>query len=320
MESHSARIAVAVATRDRPLAVSALLRTLVGLGRPSGCSLLVVLVENASEPSLGAEVGALRCDLPPGVELLHLHEPRLGIPFARNRALRAALDGRCAFLGFLDDDVVPAPDWLLRIHEALLSQQADLVGGPVRFERPEAPLGPLKSAVWRGLRARFRRVELGAASRHASGDGGAVTAITANWFARLDFIRRHGLVFDESLGTSGGSDVVFWRTLRRCGGRTGWAPKAFVHETWPPERLTPSYQFKRGRDQSITYYRIRHPRSTPLSVLLSVFYVLAKSLASLLLGLLAPFGGLTLAASFRSAGMAWGRLCALAGRRSAHYA
>ena len=55
-------------------------------------------------------------------------EPRRGIPYARNRAI-ASIEGRADFVAFVDDDEIPAPEWLDELLHVQRSYDADVVAG-----------------------------------------------------------------------------------------------------------------------------------------------------------------------------------------------
>jgi glycosyltransferase involved in cell wall biosynthesis len=95
----------------------------------------IIVVDNASTDSTAdkvrpfSEAGYLR----------YVHEPELGISFARNTGWRVAA-GR--YIAYLDDDAIAAPGWLSAIEKAFqLTPNAGAVGGRVdpiwEAKRPE---------------------------------------------------------------------------------------------------------------------------------------------------------------------------------------
>ena len=65
----------------------------------------------------------------------YVHEPRPGISHARNRGVAEA---KGDFVAFIDDDELPAPNWLESLLLTQRTYRADVVLGPVRpvFDRP----------------------------------------------------------------------------------------------------------------------------------------------------------------------------------------
>ena len=147
-----------------------------------------------------------------------------------------------------------------------------------------------------------------------------MTIVTNNWLIRNSFLRRSNLRFDESLGVSGGSDVKFYREACRHGAKTGWAPKAIVKEKTSAERLSISYQYRRGRDQAISSYRIKNKKVTLRVVLNSISFSFVKLVSAIVLWILVlPTLGKTLTDGIRSFGFAIGQIKALLGYKSTQY-
>jgi succinoglycan biosynthesis protein ExoM len=295
------------------------LNSLAVLDLPDDTEVVFCFVENAEQLSVEAEVEAFRARLP-NADVQLACEPRLGIPFARNKALDMALNADCDFLSFIDDDETVDRSWLKYLYAALNEKKLDLIGGPVRTLPPKAPLPFLRRSILKGLIARANRIELAARVRTVNKMDHTVSIVTNNWLARLDFIRTNGIRFDESLGLSGGSDIAIFREIQKAGGETGWAPDAVVYEEIPESRLSLSYQFARGRDQQLATYNIKRMQTGRKRILSSVFFILLKSFVGLLRVVFAPlFGGTTLVLGLRAFGAAVGRWKGLTGSRSTHY-
>lgn len=312
--------AIGIATRGRAGMVTELLDALVHLERPSDFRLSFIFVENDTQLSLEELVKNFRERLASEERLIHVNEPKLGIPFARNRVIEIALEQGVDYLAFIDDDVRPDTNWLTELLGGACKRGLDLAGGPIRLGKPREHLDYWQRAVWHGVHFRMRRVERVAAMRQATGNDKRVTIITSNWLARMAFIRLHGMRFDESLGFSGGSDTLFNRQLAETGGRIGWITTATATETWSVDRLTLGYIFRRGCDQSMAYFRQRHPHggvSAWLSTLTKVTIETVVALAWLVPALLGS--GVAATACARSLGVAVGRMRGLVGAHSEHY-
>ena len=312
-------LAVGCITRGRPDMFAKALRSLAEMDRPSGVDLVFCFAENADSLSIGLQVEAFR-DHATDAKVLVGHEARLGIPFARNKVLDMALAEGCDYLSFIDDDEVVDRVWLTRLYDAISGRGLDLVGGPVRTLDPDANLTPVRRSILKGLKARATRIERAAALRTSGKLDHTVSIVTNNWLARLDFLRKTGIRFDEGLGLSGGSDIAIFREIRAAGGKTGWAPEAFVYEEIPEDRLSLSYQFARGRDQQLATYNIKRDQTGRTRVLSSIGFILSKGLVGCIRVLFSPlFGGTTLVLGLRSFGAAYGRVQGLMGSQSKHY-
>lgn len=312
--------AIGVVTRGRPAMMADLLEGLTMLDRPEGTRLQFILVENATATVLDQTVASFRAHLGPEDTLIHIAEPRLGIPSARNRVLDLALELGAEQLAFLDDDVRPDPRWLTELLGAVRHRSLDLAGGPIRLRQPGKGVSVWRRMVWRGVDFRMRRVERLAAWREGNGTDERVTIITSNWMARLDFLRRNGIRFDDSLGFSGGSDTRLHRQVLAAGGHNGWVSSAIAYETWPDARLQLRYLYQRGRDQSIAYFRQKYPRMGPDAYATGLGQALLRGLIALCLLPLACLGsGVAATGCARALGTAVGRLAGVAGAKSEHY-
>jgi glycosyltransferase involved in cell wall biosynthesis len=85
--------------------------------------IVVVVVDNEGEPNNQALVEDFspRCHFP----VHYIHEPRRGIPQARNAALEKCRSLRADWLAFTDDDCWVSPTWLDSLLEAAARHNAD---------------------------------------------------------------------------------------------------------------------------------------------------------------------------------------------------
>lgn len=310
------RICIGVITRNRKQMLSELLRSFEAMQVPEGCSLVYAIVENDTQKSLEDVIPILG-----GQHEVHYEiEPKPGIPAARNKVLEISLREACDFTAFVDDDETVDAAWLVEIFNELRTRELDLVGGPVRLHPAAKGASFLNRIIWKGLVERNRRIERKAAGHREAGSDNKVTVITSNWLIDNRFLTRTGIVFDEGLGMSGGSDTAFYKLARSLGVKSGWAPDALVYEEMPLSRLTMRYQFKRGRDQSIASFHNKYKSASLNAALRTLVFCIFKIIGGLLLIVAIPFtGGRTLTLAARNFGVALGRVYALVGRRSNHY-
>lgn len=158
-------------------------------------------------------------------------EERLGIPFARNRALASLEDG-VEVTGFLDDDEWTGEDWLAQMLKVRRETGADCVWGPVV---PVLPQGASPRLVKSGVygHGRFpdqRKVPF---------------AATNNVIFDRAFVERSGVRFDERLVHTGGSCMKFFRDSARKGMTIHLSAKGCAFETIPLSRLSWSWIVKR---------------------------------------------------------------------------
>ena len=128
----TAMLTVIFATRDRARALPRVLSAFAALQPPPGGWALTI-VDNGSRDGTASVVQGFADRLP--VTLLQCPDP------GKNRALNCALPlVRGDLVVFTDDDVLPAPDWLLALRRAADAHpEATLFGGTVLLEWPAPP-------------------------------------------------------------------------------------------------------------------------------------------------------------------------------------
>lgn len=127
-------ITVCICTHNRPRYIEdcldGLRRQTVGTG-----AFHLVLVDSGSSASAAAELARMAAGFP-GARLIRLDQP--GVSAARNAGAWAA---RTSYIAYLDDDAIPAPDWVERIQEAIKAapRPPGIIGGRI-LPKWEAPL------------------------------------------------------------------------------------------------------------------------------------------------------------------------------------
>lgn len=311
------KIAVAALTCRRPRMLARLLESYERLKEPEGVEVLYLIVDNAPDAPVAADVAAWQRKTRKSV--IYVIEPEPGIPYGRNRALDEAIANGADWLTFVDDDETVDPGWLDAIVAHERRERSHLVGGPVRCEPPAGRLSALERLVFNGVRGRYRRKEEKNARRRAAGDDAGVTIITNNWLGDVAWLKEKGVRFDIALRFTGGSDTALYHAARRAGAKTSWCPEAIVYEEVPRERISFAYQFARARDQAATSY-LRKQADERRNVVSAVAAIVGKFIVGTVLVAAGPFtGGRTLVDGARSFGWGVGYGYALAGRKSRHY-
>jgi len=126
-------VTVCICTRDRPGYLQDCLR---GLRRQTvGDAFDIVVVDSASRRFNAARLARIIACVP-NARLVRVEEP--GISLARNVGAQAA---RSSYIAYIDDDAIPAPDWIERITAAIAETDLPtaLIGGRI-MPRWEAPL------------------------------------------------------------------------------------------------------------------------------------------------------------------------------------
>jgi succinoglycan biosynthesis protein ExoM len=223
-------VSVCTITYKRPIGLESLLRSVACLRfeRIAPPRLEVIVVDNDPGCSAEAIVRRLAAIVPWPVR--YVHEPRRGIPMARNRAL-SSIDPQATLAALLDDDEFTEPTWL---EELLLVQRAyaaDVVAGPV------VPVFGDDVPMW--MRPSFDR------PRRPTGTELAY-ASTNNVLFRHQLLRKWQLAFRELKPLAGGEDTRLFLRMKHRGAKIVWANSAIVFETVPPTRANVRWILKRA--------------------------------------------------------------------------
>ena len=227
----------------------------------------IVIVDNNHVPYAAAIAQTCVPDFP--WRLSTVHEPKPGIARARNRALDAdPVD--VDFIVFMDDDEVPANDWIARLIEAQKTSGAAVVAGPVK------PVYPPHTPAW---------IKKGRFFESADKDDGATItgAATGNVMIASHAVAADDVRFDERLQTIGGEDTVFFNDLHRAGHHMIWAARAVVWERLDLRRARTAWLMKRWMAYGLSY-KIMLEREQPAPAVTR--YLLLKGLQRCLVGML----------------------------------
>jgi GT2 family glycosyltransferase len=214
--------------------------------RDVGLRLRVIVVDNDAAGSAAAVCDRLRPSYP--WPLVYTIEPRVGITFARNRAIEVGKTDD--FIAFLDDDEIPAENW---ISELLFVQQqyaAHAVFGPALTFFPEpVPKWATEGHFFYGPRKPTGTI--------------CSTGSTQNVLFSTRILRDPGLRFDEKFALSGSEDYDFFLRVSRAGYRLVWADEALVTEWCPRNRAKVGWLLRRHFRYGSTEISLRAVDSLP---------------------------------------------------------
>lgn len=231
-----AKITVAIITYKRLDGLADLLASLSAQrqspDRPFEMSIMVV--DNDSERSAQETVRKFVLGHP-DIKVTYLVEKVQGIPFARNRALISAGSSE-QYMAFIDDDEFASEYWLDELLTVLYATGCDCVWGPVRPIFPDDAKGMLfRSGVFDRSNP-----QQGLDDRQA-----LPLAATDNVMISLSAFRKTGIIFDEGMRFTGGSDLAFFKAAAGRGLKICWAKNAHVYERVHPQRVTVRYLLSR---------------------------------------------------------------------------
>lgn len=217
-------VTVAVCTRDRAVDLGFCLDALIALDYPERLLELLV-VDNAPSDSSTRDLVSRY------PRLRYVVEPRPGLDWARNRAIREA---RGQLVAFTDDDVSVDRAWVERMAAAFEDEpDAACVTGlvvPDEIDTPAQALFETYGGFGRGFERRVYRVDPRESTvRKFGGTGRFGTG--ANMAFRREFFDRAGL-FDPALdvGTpaNGGGDLEMFFRVLKTGAALVYEPAALV--------------------------------------------------------------------------------------------
>jgi succinoglycan biosynthesis protein ExoM len=215
------RVAVGVCTAYRAEMLAACLEAIAAQAVPEGTEVILIVADNEPEPGNRplVERFAGSCPFP----VRYVHEPRPGIPQARNAVLAEAERLESDWIAFTDDDCRPAPNWIASLLAAAERHRADVTYGRRDFMLPDT--------FWATAPDQGKHVEgeeLEYAATH--------NVLMAGRLARQRF--------DERLAH--GEDTDFFYRAKLAGSRIVFSAEPVVFETVPPERATLWYQARRS--------------------------------------------------------------------------
>jgi glycosyltransferase involved in cell wall biosynthesis len=221
-----------VCTFKRPVLLGDLLKGLLDQISEGKFTFSIVLVDNDRNESARSTLGPFE-ETNRGI-INYFVEPKQSIALARNNAVAHA---KGDYVAFIDDDEVPADDWLLKMYEALIKFQADGVLGPVK---PRFAVAPPEWALKAGIFDRPNSQDYPSGSvLHWSQTG------TGSALIRRTVLNDVEGPFATAFA-GGGEDIDFFRRAMGKGKTFVWCAEAVAHETIPAERMSISFQIKRA--------------------------------------------------------------------------
>ncbi len=235
-------ITVLICTFNRAPMLHETLVTMQEMTPPEGCDVNIIVVDNNSSDDTARVVRRAAAGSRYPIALLH--ERQQGKSFALNAGLGAATGDVVALT---DDDVLPSPDWLIRIAEAFRTQDVAFVFGKVLPRWSCTPPPELLTAPAQDIWGPLAIVDYGdKPMRYEVSSTGQRLPIGANLsFLRSALVRIGGWRTDlgkvNNTLISGEDHEIFMR-LRRHGLYSGYYdPQLSVRHYVPASRLTRQY-------------------------------------------------------------------------------
>ncbi len=247
------RVTVCICTHDRPGYVR---DCFAGLDRQTAePGQFDILVVDSASNAVAAEELVRLVAARPNVRLLRLEQP--GVSLARNEGARAAIGD---YIAYIDDDAIPAEDWVERILAAIAGTDPPpaLIGGRI-LPHWEAPLPRWWPASLRGLLSIIEAT--GAGEYHSASLPAGLEPYGANMVVHCPTLLAVG-GFGQTSGRQGAAllsdeDVeLAWR-LQDAGHHIRFDSGIVVHHQIQATRLTPSWLLSRLYWQGVSTVRTR---------------------------------------------------------------
>lgn len=223
-------ITIAIPTRNRAAILAKTLDGLRALNVTGAGAFEILVIDNDSSDETSS--------IATGHGARLVHERRLGLNFARNRAIHEA---RFDVVAFLDDDVDVDPNWLIGLRRAYERSDAAAIGGRAHL------VFPGDRPTWLDARDEgyLTKVELGDQPREVEAD----EIYGVNFSVRRDRVRAVG-GFRTDIGRiggglMGGDELELLERLKRSGGTLMYEPNAIVGHRIDPHRLTRTWFWRR---------------------------------------------------------------------------
>lgn len=225
---------ILIAAHNRCELLAQTLDSLRGLDLPTSIEVECIVIANACTDDTEGVVARAAANMPFATRVVA--EPRRGVSFARNRAVKESRHEICAFI---DSDCLADPRWLVEHLRMYDEHAADLVTGRIDLWWADCP--PVD-----GLSLSMRE----ALGEHHFADTAAVLAEPRAYAANFSF--RRG-VFDKAgpfrtdIGRSGltgrlaHEEQVFARRAMAAGAAFWWTPRAIVRHHVPRTSLSDEF-------------------------------------------------------------------------------
>lgn len=269
-------ISVCLCTCFRPDGLKNVLTGLACQNNLDG-SFEIIIIDNDAQGSAEKVVQKAQTKYPE----LSIHydiEPQKNISLARNKSLSAASG---EWIAFIDDDEIPAPEWLSELIKTALAYKADGVFGPVISVLPEeCPKWVAKGKFFE--KSSFRETGENLSSK---------VLRTSNALIRTESIKRQENLFDPQYGLTGGEDFKFFSEMLENGAKFVWSNEAIVKELVPLSRTKTSWIMKRNFRNAQSYAdRLISKKGKSAYLEIAVRGLAGIVLATLLTPLSLPFG------------------------------
>lgn len=222
----------------------------------------VLVVDNNSSDGTAELVKRYQSSWPTTSRLRYYMEPRQGKTYAIQRAFELS---EAVFVGFLDDDNIPADDWVMNAVEfGQAHPRCGAFGGrilPLYEEEPPPGVGAIESAFAIVRRDYLHRYPLGGVLGRMFAPGAGLVIRREAWNRDVpSSLRLEGPSGASSMGLHEDMEVQWY--LHRAGWEIWHNPQLSIKHKIPPRRFDEAYLMRFFRELAISRSQFRkmiHP-------------------------------------------------------------
>ena len=211
-----------VCTKQKSLYFKSFLKSFSKLNF-SNKKIKLIIVENTIYKT---QTDIIKKYLKKNISFSYYKENKIGIPFARNKALKISEGYKTKYICFFDDDCEINKNWINKFYRHSYKNKIDIVTGP--------QIPKTKNEFVKLL------------SRKKKNKSKIKWAATNNVIFRQDIIKKEKIKFSNKLFQIGGSDQLFFMQLSRKGYKIEWCSDLKVFENIPKKRQTLDWFVKRN--------------------------------------------------------------------------
>lgn len=219
----------------------------------------IIIVDNNSKDSTAEVIKTYQANWSTAYPIKYCFEPKQGLAFARRRAVKEA---RGNFIGFLDDDNLPASNWVEAAHRFTqlhpkLGAYGGRIGGEFEVDPPEGFEKIARFfALIDGKKAYCYNHKYNSTRKKLFPPGAGMVIRKEAWLESVPECPRLEGVCGESF-SSKGEDIETLSHIQRAGWEIWFNPEMYIEHKIPSHRLEKKYLISFFRGVGISRYQIR---------------------------------------------------------------
>jgi len=231
----------------------------------------IVIVDNDADKTAESAVKELQEKHGAEHKIEYFAYPVKGLSNVRNELINVGLTLNPDFLIFVDDDEFVSAGWMNEMVSTIISNEGDLVMGPVRSVIKKRV--PVSISCW--------------LDRPEYPDNTRLYFIrSGNLIVKVSSLLEYGVRFDPRFNKTGGEDSYFGLKMIQKGASIFWAANAIAYENVPDNRATIKWISKRfynGANKYAFILRLEKNLSKRIKKLfVSFFYLFVGAIASVM--------------------------------------